>query len=108
MSYIIDRNHSIYTLSSVIQEICAPFFRAYRFSYFQYLRCYADGSISILINRTDLFESFIKHNYPTLSSINENTVFKQNYFFFWDEELPVVPVTMAREQHQIFILKSVL
>lgn len=101
MSYIIDRNHSVYTLSSMVQEICDPFLKAYHFSYFQYLRCYPDGSISILINRTDLFESFIKHNYPTLSSIDNHTMLKQNYFFFWDESLPTIPVTMAREQHQL-------
>jgi DNA-binding CsgD family transcriptional regulator len=102
MSYIIDRNHPVYTLSSIIQEICDLFFKAYNFSYFQYLRCYPDGSISILINRTDLFESFVQHNYPTLSSIDNQTMLKQNYFFFWDEALPTVPVTMAREQHQLY------
>jgi DNA-binding CsgD family transcriptional regulator len=77
--------------------------RQFGLSYFQYLRCFADGSVSLLTNNTSLMEYFqLVDNSPAVfSSYNEEHAKQHSYWFLWDEELPTEPVALAREQFNI-------
>ncbi len=101
MTIKINSDHPIFTLKSKVEEITKPFFQAFGFNYFQYLRCYADGSISGLTNHTGLYECMADYeNQPVVfSSYEEEHTNKDLYWFLWDEELPpTAPIQMAREK----------
>ncbi|VEB33974.1 helix-turn-helix domain-containing protein [Legionella cherrii] len=100
MSLKIDLNHPIFLLKNKIQEVSKNLLDGFGFNYFQYLRCFADGSINCLTNNTGLFEYF-QHieNEPVVFSSFENDHEKSHsYWFLWDEELPSTPVQIAREK----------
>lgn len=90
-------------LKSKIQEVSLNFLNSFGFSYFQYLRCYADGSIGLLTNNTSLLEYFpLVENSPVVfSSFTEEHQNAPDYWFLWDEELPEFPVQLAREKFNI-------
>lgn len=96
----IDCNHHTLQLKNKIQVICQPFFKQHGFNYFQYLRCYQDGSYSLLLNRTDLFEHAISQtNEPIIYSAFEESHNKLlSYWFFWEDSLPEKPVAIARDK----------
>jgi len=99
MALKIDLNHPIFLLKNNIHEISKEFFEAFGFSYFQYLRCFDDGSISCLTNDTRLFEYMQQiDNRPVVYSSYEQAHEQDHtYWFLWDEALPEEPVQLARE-----------
>ena len=58
MTISLSLNNPTFTLRDKIQEISNGFLNQYNLSYFQYLRCYSDGSVGLLINDTRLAECF--------------------------------------------------
>jgi DNA-binding CsgD family transcriptional regulator len=103
MALIITADHPTFALTNKIQVLTDNFLKNFGFNYFQYLRCFADGSVSLLTNATGLFENFnAMDNSPVIfSSFNENNQHTHSYWFLWDEELPHLPVTIAREKFSI-------
>ncbi|HHT0594169.1 TPA: helix-turn-helix transcriptional regulator [Legionella anisa] len=103
MSLKIDLNHPIFLLKNKIQEVSKNLLDAYGFSYFQYLRCFADGSINCLTNNTGLFEYFqqIDNEPIVFSSFESEHENDHSYWFLWDEELPGTPVQVAREKFNL-------
>jgi DNA-binding CsgD family transcriptional regulator len=91
---------SISELRNVINDYCKDFFSQHGFNYFQYLRCYIDGSFSLLTNNMGLTEEFAKFPDSQLifSSFDEGDSQKYSYWFLWDEELPDFPVSLARDK----------
>jgi DNA-binding CsgD family transcriptional regulator len=87
-----------------VQEVTNHFLSAMGFSYFQYLRCFADGSASLLTNNTGLIEHFAyANNSPVIfSSFEKEHENAHSYWFMWDEELPEHPVSLAREKLSIY------
>lgn len=85
-------------LKGPINDYCKDFFEQHGFNYFQYLRCYIDGSFSLLSNHTGVLEEF--QNYSDapfiFSSFDEEYSQKHSYWFLWDEELPDFPVNFVR------------
>lgn len=103
MSVAIAPDHPTLALKSKIQEITREFQIGMGFNYFQYLRCHANGSISLLINFTGLVEYFSKlPRQPMVFSSYKNEYEKlHSYWFLWDEELPEYPVSLAREKFNL-------
>lgn len=93
----ISLSHPTLLSENKLQEICAPFFEQHGFSYFQYARLYADNTAIMLFNNTGLFRQFIDLDYPSFSSFKEEHKNQHSYWFLWDEELPWLPVKMARD-----------
>ena len=103
MAIKIALDHPTIALKTKIQELCSDFFDTLGLNYFQYLRCYADGSIGLLTNHTGLIEHF-QHvdNAPVVfSSFGEEHQNAPSYWFLWDEELPEMPVQLAREKFNL-------
>lgn len=99
----IDSDHPTFLLKPKINEVCKNFLTQFGFNYFQYLRCYADGSIGFLTNNTGVFEYFQQMDNSRLvfsSFENENSA-AHSYWFLWDEKLPTEPVRIAREKFNI-------
>lgn len=95
--------HPVFESRSRIAEITQQFLHSHGFNYFQYLRCYADGSIGLLTNQTGLLEYF-EHmdNSPVVfSSFDEQHENSHAYWFLWDEELPELPVQFARQKFNL-------
>ena len=103
MAIKIALDHPTLLLKNKIQEITQSFLNIFEFNYFQYLRCYADGSVGLLTNQTQLLEHFqhVNHQPVIFSSFNESHQNSQAYWFLWDEELPEFPVSLAREKFNI-------
>jgi len=59
MSLQIALDHPTLILKPKLQGVSKNFLNMFKFNYFQYLRCYADGSIGLLTNFTDLVEYFM-------------------------------------------------
>jgi DNA-binding CsgD family transcriptional regulator len=104
MSIVLDLNHPTFLLKKKIQEITEDFQKKQGFNYFQYLRCYADGSIGLLTNKTDLIEYFRNlDNTPVVySSFSQKNAVQSSYWFLWDDALASQPVTIAREKFGIY------
>jgi len=94
-------SHPTFLIENKVQELCAPFFDQHGFSYFQYARFYADNTAVMLLNNTSLFRQFIDLDYPSFSSFKDEHQNQHSYWFLWDEELPWLPVKMARETHKL-------
>lgn len=93
-------DHPLFLLKAKVQEASSALFETFGFSYFQYLRCFADGSISVLTNHTGLMECIEQFDDEPVvfSSFAEEYEQSHSYWFLWDEELPDMPVRLAREQ----------
>ncbi|HQS83555.1 MAG: hypothetical protein B7Y25_01940 [Alphaproteobacteria bacterium 16-39-46] len=98
MSFILSKNHPTLQLSETVSERCQDFLKTHGFNYFQYLRCYKNGSMSGLTNDTSLLKYFVELDFPIFSSYREDHYQRPSYWFFWDEELPWLPVKIAREK----------
>lgn len=100
----IDRDHPTFLLQAKVQEICNPFLKQQGLKYFQYLRCYSDGSFSLLTTETGFFDlmSALPRAPVIYSSFTEEHESKHSYWFLWDEELPAVPVQLVRERLKLF------
>ncbi|MES2217762.1 MAG: helix-turn-helix transcriptional regulator [Pseudomonadota bacterium] len=96
-------DHPTRLLKNKIQEVSKNFLGAFGFSYFQYLRCFANGSASLLTNNTGPFELMAEmENTPVIfSSYEEEHEKAHSYWFLWDEELPEFPVGIARERFNV-------
>ena len=105
MGLIIADNHPVYTLKEAIDKATQPFFQTMGFNYFQYLRCFNDGSISYLTTHPELFDimrSESRHQKPLVfSAFSKEQQNAHSFWFLWDEALPDEPVTMAREKLNI-------
>lgn len=103
MSIQIATNSHTLQLEPRIREITKSFLTTFGFSYFQYLRCFADGSIGLLTNDTNLIKHFQQvDNSPVVFSSFETThKNSHSYWFLWDEALPKSPVQLAREKFHI-------
>lgn len=94
MPVIIPPNHPTFKLKAWVTSQCKDFFSQTGLSYFQHMRCFDDGSISLLTNNTSLLEEFNKiNNQPVVfSALNQK---EHSYWFSWDKELPDYPVRSA-------------
>lgn len=103
MSLQLSLNHPTLTLKSKIQELSKNFLTTFGFNYFQYLRCFADGSVSLLTNNTNLIEymQYVDNAPIVFSSFQKEHENSHSYWFLWDEELPEWPVQLAREKFNI-------
>ncbi len=103
MALQVPLDHPTFALKTKIQEVSKHFLHAFGFNYFQYLRCFADGSIGLLTNNTGLTEYFQQiDNAPVIfSSFKNEHENAHTYWFLWDEELPASPVQFAREKYNI-------
>lgn len=101
MPLYIPNNHPTIVLSGKLNEICQFFLNQHGLNYFQYLRCYEDGSIGLLHNNNSLLRHFAELDFPIFSSYNYEHKSLHSYYFLWDEELPYFPVYLARKYHNI-------
>lgn len=97
----LSRDNPTLQLKATIEKICESFLKQHGLSYFQYLRCFPDGSFSLLTNNTGCFEEFTEMKDMPLIYSSFTSEHEQNhaYWFLWDEELPDFPVNYAREKH---------
>ncbi len=103
MSLQISLDHPTLMLKTKVQEVSGNFLETFGFNYFQYLRCFADGSIGLLTNNTGLMEYFqhLDNSPVVFSSFESEHENAHSYWFLWDEELPELPVQLAREKFNI-------
>jgi DNA-binding CsgD family transcriptional regulator len=103
MSLKLSHAHPIFTLKNRVQELTKNFLNSFGFNYFQYLRCFSDGSLSLLTNNTGLIEYFQQiDNAPVVfSSFTKEHENSHSYWFLWDEALPSSPVQFAREKYNL-------
>ncbi|WED43279.1 LuxR C-terminal-related transcriptional regulator [Legionella cardiaca] len=97
----IDSEHPIFTLKDKVQEASSFLLETFGFNYFQYLRCYADGSINCLTNNPGLFEHTKDYDDQPIvfSSFEDEHESIPFYWFLWDEALPpTAPLQLAREK----------
>lgn len=101
---LIANNHPIFEMSSHMQYICDDFLKAHDLSYFQYLRCYQDGSFNMLANDTRILSLFqtVSDKPLIYSSFQAGDQQKFAYWFSWDEALPEAPVSLVREQFGLY------
>jgi DNA-binding CsgD family transcriptional regulator len=99
----ISRDHPTLQMKGKIQAIVAPFLKQHGFNYFQYLRCFNDGSCSTLTNHTGLFEVLPDYSdKPVIfSSFTQEHEKLHSYWFLWDEELPAFPVQLAKDKFNL-------
>lgn len=100
MSAIISRDHSLFQSRDRMKQLTRELETNFGVSYFQYLRCFNDGSVGLLLSDTSLTEYFWNQSLTTplvYSSFKEENKQSHSYWFLWDEELPHYPVNLARE-----------
>lgn len=98
----------LFQTSQDVNSICQDFFNATGLSYFQYTKLFDDGSITGLLSNTNTLKRFIELDFPSFSSFKESDRNKKSYWFFWDEELPWLPVQIGRDNgiyHGLTLLK---
>jgi DNA-binding CsgD family transcriptional regulator len=100
VNMIIQNDHPTLQLKEKIQEVTNTFLQQKNLNYFQYLRCFSNGNVSLLTTNTGAVEYFsqIKNEPVIFSSYREEHENCGTYWFLWDEELPETPVTIAREK----------
>lgn len=99
MVFKIDSSHPVFTSAQFIQEHSCETLEKLKINYFQYVRCYADGSFTLLTNSTKVLEELIQLKYPTLSHYDEALEKTPTYNFLWEETLPEKPVRDVREKY---------
>lgn len=84
MVILIRPDHPTLLLKNKIAEISNNFLSTFGFNYFQYLRCYADGSVGLLTNNTGLTECFQQiENAPVIFSSFEQEQEQENAHTYW-------------------------
>ena len=101
MTIRLSLNHPTLMLPEKVNEICTSFLTQHGFNYFLYLRCYDDGSISLLVNNAEPLKHFLELDFPVFSSYKNEHNLQHSYWFFWDEELPWLPVKIVRDYHKL-------
>ena len=96
MNLHLDSNHSLFGLSPKVAEFFNDFSKQEDLSYFQFARYYTDRTELALLSRVDLLQKFLDRGWSSLSSIKEENKSRCTYTFYWDEELPETPVSLAR------------
>ncbi|MCE2715784.1 MAG: helix-turn-helix transcriptional regulator [Pseudomonadota bacterium] len=94
----IANNHPLLQLGPKVKESSNDFFKTYNLNYFQYLRCYRDGSIACLLSDPSLFLKFINSSYIDKPVVFSSMAKEQSYWFLWDEKLPREPIVLAKEE----------
>ncbi|MDF1678838.1 MAG: LuxR C-terminal-related transcriptional regulator [Legionellaceae bacterium] len=105
----IESSHPLFTTQAVVAQACSKLFRQFNLSYFQYLRCYDDGSFSLLCNDLRLITylmqpenaRLVKDEPALYSAFDESNQHKQQFWFSWDESLPEFPVQLAKQKFHI-------
>lgn len=64
----IENKHPLLLLSNQVQEVCRNFLNDHGLNYFQYLRCYKDGSVSFLLTDPSLFLRMVHLDIPLIFS----------------------------------------
>lgn len=103
MSLKISLDHPTLLLKSKISEVSKHFLESFGFNYFQYLRCFADGSVGLLTNNTGIIEYFqhVDNSPVVFSSFEQEHEKVHSYWFLWDEALPASPVQLVREKFNV-------
>lgn len=102
MAVKLSLSHSTFMLAEKVEEVCASFLLSHGFNYFLYLRCYYDGSVSLLVNNLGPLKHFLELDFPIFSSYTDEEHGRQHsYWFLWDEGLPWVPVKIVRDHHNL-------
>lgn len=99
MQFKIDPTHPVFTSTPFIQDKTCNTLEELKINYFQYVRCYRDGSFTLLTNSTKVLEELIQLKSPTLSYYQAPFCDSLSYNFLWEETLPEVPVTAVKEKH---------
>lgn len=109
MKFTIDNDHPLFALTPIVAEYSSEFLKHHGLNYFQFGRCYADGSILNFSNTSELAKLLFGAGFSVQSSFDEDHQKRPSYVFFWDEELPEDPVSLVRERlgiyHGMTILK---
>lgn len=96
--------HATFEARPKVREATKSFMDTFGFSYFQYLRVFADGSIGLLTTDTGLLEEVgagVDDEPVVFSSYEEENAKQHTYWFMWDETLPDYPVQLARQKYNI-------
>lgn len=99
IDFKIDPSHPVFTATPFVHSNSCILFEKLKLNYFQYARCYRDGSFTLLVNSTKILEELIALQSPTLSYIDVHLLEKQSYNFLWEETLPKEPVRVVGEKH---------
>lgn len=99
ISFKLDPSHPVFTSAQFVQEHTCDTLERLKINYFQYVRCYDDGSFTLLTNSTKVLEELIQLKYPTLSYYDEALEKIPTYNFLWEETLPEKPVRDVKEKH---------
>lgn len=106
MSLILSDAHPALALSTPLMEYSSHFLSKHNLNYFQIIRVNQDGSTSLLTNRVEFtrfaFAHASKANVPLVYSCAKKEVIdRASYYFLWEPNLPVHPVSMARNEFDI-------
>lgn len=96
--------HPMFDMAEIVQSATDAYLKQFGIHFFQYLRCYYDGAFSLLCNELGLVRLFGQFdNAPLIySSYEESIKHKQQFYFFWDESLPDLPVTLGRQKFNLY------
>lgn len=106
MQTILNDAHPTLTLMPDIKNYCSKFFKLYNLNYFQVLRVYQDGSFVFLSNLDGWAEFSFNHafksNEPLVYSyVNTDILDPTSYFFLWEENLPIKPVSLIKNEFKV-------
>lgn len=107
MSFTVKEDSPTFLYANTIQEICQhDLFDRYQFNYFQYLRCYHDGSFSLLSNRADwnhhAFQYANDHDHPIIMSCADADIIQPHCFqFVWNNHIPDSILRLAQSSFDI-------
>lgn len=103
MSVVIADTHPTYALESTLGEMTKDTLAPLGVTYFQYLRCFLDGSLALLTNDTRIMRFFSEVDDKPLvySSFDDSNADQANYWFSWDETLSRDAVGLVRDKFNI-------
>ena len=102
MNLQLDSSHSMFGHALQVDHFFSDFAKSQELSYFQFARYYADGSALFLMSRVDLLQKFCDLGWGSFSSLRDENKSKCSYSFFWDEDLPFEPVSLARSHSSMY------
>ncbi len=86
-----------YEATRNVSKIAEPFLKRNLLNYFQFGRCYADGSHLPLVTNADFLSARLSANNGVRSAINEHQVDAHTFIFLWNESLALEDTNQARE-----------